>query len=282
MDPIEHKETVVENPTDPVANQQTVVSPPIPPQPPKSHKKLIILIVLGALLLFGALGVAGWFLVSNILSGDKSQNTTGTTSEGTISIGETPEEVYYNNVAVFNWYEQSYDEIVESGGNIQDTIDLVVPSGREMCTKLGEGAFARQDISQGLMTALFATAKGSLCPEYRKNLDNFIASLQDAAVTEDYEWSERLVLDGTVDVEGMMFANSFCYTSAVFYFGETETVSREEAWKVAEDTCTVFISEFDTNIAFYEWSAQNADERERVLKETAQHAGLCTTTICTQ
>jgi hypothetical protein len=282
MNPTEPTETVVENPADPATIQQTVVSSPTPPEPPKSHKKLIILIVLGVLIFLSALGVASWFFVANILSGDKSQDTTGTTSEGTISIGETPEEVYYNNVAFFNWYKQSYDEIVESGGNIQATIDLVVPGGRQMCTKLEKSTFTRQDVDKSLMTVLFATANDSLCPEYRKDLDGFIASLHDDAVTKDYERSENLVLDGTVDVEGMMYANTFCYASAVFYFGETETVSRDEAFQQAENTCMVLVSEFETNIAYYEWSAQNADERERVLKEAAQHAGLCTTTVCTQ
>jgi hypothetical protein len=282
MNPTERTETVVENPTDPATIQQAVSPFSVPPQPPKSHKKLVILIVLGALVLFGALGAAGWYIVANILPGDKSQDTTETISEGTISIGETPEEVYYNNVAFFNWYKQSYDEIVESGGDIQATIDLVVPGGHQICTKLEKSTFTRQDISKSLMTALFATANDSLCPEYRKDLDGFIASLHDAVVTKDYERSEKLVLDGTVDVEGMMYANAFCYASAVFYFGETETVSRDEAFQQAENTCMVLVSEFDTNIAYYEWSAQNANERERVLKEAAQHAGLCTTTVCTQ
>jgi hypothetical protein len=274
-------EAPVAPPAEPPVIQQ--VTPPQEQNPPtKSHKKLIIFIVVGALLFFGALGVAGWFFVSQVLPGISGQDSAETSAEKFLSVGDTPEEVYYNNVAVFQWYDSTHDQLLAGDGNGQAAIDLVVRGGRDVCTELANKTLDRESINNKLVIALFATTEGSLCPEQRTTLDDIIAGINDPAVTKDYEESHSYVLDGTVDVDGMLTMNSFCLTGAVFYFGETDTVTREESYELAKIACTALMPEFDSNIEFYEWSAQNEEEKSALIKKFAVELGVCTTLLCRQ
>ncbi len=245
--------------------------PPVSPTPTpekKSHKKLIILLVIGGVILLAGLVITG-LIAMNILKSPSPKTTSNTSEVWT----NNPEELYYDNASLLINSPISYKEANDNQKK------LVLDGGKQICESLKSDKFQSDEKTRitSIIYGAFATTPGSICPENANILED--AAKQTDADAFYYKFGQSLLFDNTVSFNDLSIAQNVCFIQAALIFGTNATTDIKESQRQQQLACASFRGHFKTDLEYFNWARESEDEVDQQLISTAKaldlYTGIC-------